>query len=115
MNAAAEWSAAMVRLLLEQRAAGVVDFASAWRKAAAKGRAQGVVRPRDYYGGGRRDDPDWLPFSSFFRRACEREWYGQVRLDFANLRELLADRDEARSASHQLGPTRHADRSVLIA
>lgn len=75
----------MLDLLLEQRAAGETEFARAWRRASRQ-----IPRPRDFTHP-ELDDPGWMPFSTFFRVACEREWRGVVFTDYLGLREMLED------------------------
>lgn len=82
------WHEQMVQLLIEQRRAGELDFGRAWRRAQA---ACSSPRPRDFVVNGNADDEGWLPYSTFVRHACEREWHGLVHTDFLHLRELLED------------------------
>lgn len=88
------WTHTMLEGLLEARAGGEVEFGRAWRHAERRAKARGVTRPRDYLGAGPEDDPEWLPFSSFFRRACCAEWEGRVGADYLGLRELIEGRAE---------------------
>lgn len=98
----------MLEGLLEARGAGEREFGRAWRHAERRARACGVQRPRDYVSV--TEDPDWLPFSSFFRRACRREWDGEVYADYLGLRELLED-----SGLDGGRPVYGAERTVLLA
>lgn len=108
------WASLMVELLVEERRLGELDFATAWRRASARARAQGVRRPRDYYGFNPEsaDDPGWLPFSSFFHEACEREWEGRVTGDWAGLPGMLED--AGLSASSRPDRTYGADPRVRL-
>lgn len=96
------WEHTMLEGLLEARAGGERDFARAWRHAERRARAAGVLRPRDYIARGDQDE-DWLPFSSFFRRACQREWEGRAHADFAGLRAVIeeAASDDVRGAEQR--------------
>lgn len=76
-DAGLQWARQMVRLLIEQRESGVVSFSLAW------GRAKGLTTARQPSQGGSEYD-----FYSFFRRACQREWNGEVRTDYRALVEL---------------------------
>lgn len=78
----------MVAGLLAERQAGELDFARAWRHASNRAAAEGITRPRDFILGDDADE-DWLPFSTFFRFACEREWHGLERVDYAGLRAVI--------------------------
>lgn len=75
-NAGLQWARQMVRLLIEQREGGVVSFTVAWRRAGCLTSA----RSPDPRGGD--------GFYSFFRRACQREWNGEVCADYRALLEL---------------------------
>lgn len=76
------WSSTMVEGLLAARAGGERDFMRAWRWAQARAEERGFPRPRDLTPPPDAGD-DWLPFSTFFRRACEREWEGRASMDYA--------------------------------
>lgn len=105
------WQEEIVEQLLEQRRAGVTDFAVAWRRASAV-----VSRPRDWSRRGHQDDPGWLPFSTFFREACRAEWNGRVRVDYIGLREMLADSTlTARAGSNAPKHRPGSNRAVLVA
>lgn len=80
------WQEGIVDVLLRQRAMGVADFNRAWRVAVAV-----HPRPHDYCRPTGYDDPEALPFSTWFREQCRAEWDGRPRADFAGLRELLED------------------------
>jgi hypothetical protein len=80
------WAREMTALLAEQRQAGVIWFPVAWSRAS---NLCTRPKPQDRSGARCHDDHGWLPFSEFFQRACEREWNGQVRHDYAGLRELV--------------------------
>ena len=99
----------MVEQLLLQHARGERDFARAWRRAQVVCRAAGWPRPRDFYKGPA--DEGWLPFSTFFRRQCEREWHGRVHVDYAGLREMLQDSSLSMNTDQQ----RAHERVTLIA
>lgn len=95
------WQHAMLEGLLQARAGGEVDFARAWRSAQRKARARGFSKPRDLRAPEWADE-DWLPFSAFFRRACESEWCGRASADYAGLRDLVGDAAGARQRVHQI-------------
>lgn len=86
-----DWSTLMLEGLLEARQLGEQDFPRAWRRATRRAEAAGVRRPRDFTATSNEEDEGWLPFSTFFRKACEREWCGRVHTDFLNLRGMLED------------------------
>ncbi len=81
------WHIEIVEALLPLRRRGV-PFESAWRYACTQ-----VGRRRPQWGR-KEDDPDALPFHEFFRRACKREWHGEVTLDYQALGVLADPPDE---------------------
>lgn len=101
------WAGAMLDLLIEEKAMGEIDFAAAWRRASNRAQAKGISRPRDFAHVARDDDPGWLPYSAFVRRAYEREWYGQVRSDYIHLRDLLVEEPHDASARRGRHLTSH--------
>lgn len=99
------WQHDVVDGLLEQRAAGVRDFATAWRRA-----TRGLQRPRDWVGG----DHLGIPYSTWFRAQCQREWDGECCADFINLRDLLGG-EGAANASRVRTKATSAERAHVIA
>jgi hypothetical protein len=112
----AGWDTRMVELLIHARRAGEHDFGRAWRWALEVARREGLGRPQDFRGESqarREGDEGWLPWSSFFRRACQREWNGQVKADYLGLPELL--NDSGLSTSSDAGAETQNSRVQLIA
>jgi hypothetical protein len=79
------WSREMVDLLKEQRDAGITSFPLAWDRAQALAT---YCRAGDSFG-------------EFFRRACQREWEGHVRVDYAGLADVARSLGEL---EHPLSP-----------
>ena len=98
------WQHDVVDGLLEQRAAGVRDFGTAWRRA-----TRGLQRPRDWINA----DSELVPFSTWFRGACQREWDGQLYADYINLRDLVGDDTSTSSRMRTSAPS--AERARVIA
>ena len=95
----------MVRFMREQRATGVLDFDTAWRRASNRCRLLGKPRPRDFNRAPQNDDEGWLPYSTFFRAACRRYWNG-YELDVAGLPDLLLHLADAQLERHEVGDLR---------
>lgn len=98
------WQEDVVKGLLSARAAGVTDFAAAWRRATCS-----LQRPRDWVN----TDSDLIPFSTWFRCACQREWEGQLHADYINLRALLDD--ETATSSRVRTQATSTERAIVIA
>lgn len=106
------WDTEIVALLVELRAMGERDFDRAWRLASRIARERGLSRPRDFTG----HDGETIPFSTWYREACRREWCGLVAADFQGLRELLMDPGVFELASApRSAPQLNPARAVLLA
>ena len=91
------WTGRVVDGLIQLRADGETDFEFAWLVVACV-----AGKWSQKIGRGLPDDDEYLPFDAFFRRACEREWYGEDHVDYIGLVQLLVDEPGRRQSDKTL-------------